>query len=118
MFFSIKQNKLFPESVIQVFKILTILCLTKTIKNEPKFTGYKKSAKENEKCCWEYDVKLLTAGDDLQKERQMIGKVKVSAKEEKKIKRSQKIKFQIQFILLLFWKLSTNKCSHDHANSS
>ena len=45
-------------------KILTILYLTKAIKNEPKFTGYKRSAKENKKSNWEYDVKLLTAGDD------------------------------------------------------
>ena len=40
-------------------------------KNDPKFTGYKKSAKENVKCNWEYDVKLLAAGDDLQNKTQM-----------------------------------------------
>ena len=40
-------------------------------KNDPKFTGYKKSAKENIKWNWEYDVKLLAAGDDLQNETQM-----------------------------------------------
>ena len=57
-------------------KILTILCLTKTIKNEPKFTGYKKSAKQTENCNWEYDVKLLTAEDDLQKEGQVDWKSK------------------------------------------
>ena len=57
-------------------KILTILCLTKTVKNEPKFTGYKKSAKENEKRNREYDVKLLTAGDDLKKESQVDWKNK------------------------------------------
>ena len=51
-------------------KILTILCLKKN-KNKPKFTGYKKSAEENEKCNWEYDVKLLMAGDDWKKESQV-----------------------------------------------
>lgn len=52
-------------------KILAPLYLTKAIKNESKFTGYKKSAEENEKCNWEYDVKLLMAGDDLKKESQV-----------------------------------------------
>ena len=36
----------------------------KTIKNKPRFTGYNKSAEENKKGNWEYDVKLLTTGDD------------------------------------------------------
>ena len=57
-------------------KILIVLCLTKAIENEPKFTGYNKSAKENEKSNWEYDVKLLTAGYGLQKERQVDCKSK------------------------------------------
>lgn len=57
-------------------KILAIIYLTKTIKNEPIFTGCKKSAKENEKCNGVYDTKLLTAGDDLQKETQMDWKSK------------------------------------------
>lgn len=52
-------------------KILATLYLTKAIKSESKFTGYKKSAKENVKWNWEYDVKLLAAGDDLQNETQM-----------------------------------------------
>ena len=48
-------------------KILATLYLTKAIKSESKFTGYKKSAKENEKRNWEYGVELRTAGDNLQK---------------------------------------------------
>ena len=69
-------------------KILATLYLTKAIKNESKFSGYKKSAKENEKRNWEYDFELRTAGDDLQKNKdQWIGKVKVSTIKEKEIKR-------------------------------
>ena len=47
-------------------------------KNEPKFTGYKKSAEENEKCNWEYNVKLLMAGDDVKKESQVDWKKKLA----------------------------------------
>ena len=66
--------------------MLATLYLTKAIKSESKFTGYKKSAKENEKRNWEYDFELRTAGDDLKKD-QWIGKVKVSTIKEKEIKR-------------------------------
>ena len=78
-----------------MFKNINNPMFNKAIKNEPKFTGYRKSDEEN-KSNWEYDVKLLMAGNDLQKERQMDWKrVKASTIEEKKIKRNQKIKVKL-----------------------
>lgn len=76
-------------------KIPAILYLTKTIKNEPKFTGCKKSGKESKKCNWEYDVKLLMAGDNLQKETQMDWKSKCQCNRKENMERNQKIKVEL-----------------------
>ena len=66
----------------------------KTIKNEPKFTGYSKSDEENESN-WEYDVNYLWLGMTCKRKDKWIGKVKASTIEEKKILKNQKIKVKL-----------------------